>query len=393
MFRAGPASYNLPVKAGKRYWLRLHFYPTSYESLDPADAYFSVVSGGVTLLKNFSAYVTAQALTQAYLIKEYSLVSAESDNLDLTFTPSAEHNGAYAFINGMELIQIPDLFQSVQMVGFSDQSVDTTSTSLQTMFRVNVGGQYIPPSNDSDLLRARYDDTPYLDGASGGVTNEAEANVIINYNTLPGYIATLDVYRTARSMGYDKDLNKNYNLTWIFQVDPNFTYLVRMHFCDYFCTKVDQRVFNIFINNLTAPAAADVIGWSTVQAVPVYKDYTVYIADGKGDEQITVSLHPSVTADPPPEFYDAILNGFEIFKMSNITGNLAGPNPQPSEMLLKPRPRHLPVRAQQKHSHQQTPMSRRWCFCWGSSCLQCDSSNMCGRIHQEESLWYGVAYE
>ncbi|KAI4303002.1 hypothetical protein MLD38_038684 [Melastoma candidum] len=329
------ASYNLPVKAGKRYWLRLHFYPTNYESLDPADAYFSVVADGVTLLKNFSAYVTAQALTQAYLIKEYSLVTGQSDNLDLTFTPSAEHSGAYAFINGMELVQIPDLFESAQMVGFSDQSVDTTSARVQTMFRVNVGGQYIPPSNDSDLLRTWYDDTPYLDGASAGVTNEAETNVTINYNTLPGYIAPLDVYRTARSMGYDKDLNKNYNLTWIFQVDPNFTYLVRMHFCDYFCTKVNQRVFDIFINNKTAQAAADVVGWSTAQAVPVYKDYAIYVADGKGDEQITVSLHPSVTTDPPPEFYDAILNGLEIFKMSDAAGNLAGPNPQPSEMLLK----------------------------------------------------------
>ncbi|KAI6692637.1 hypothetical protein NL676_020347 [Syzygium grande] len=330
------ATYQLPVKSGNRYWVRLHFYPSTYGSLDPADAYFSVVAGSVTLLKNFSASVTAQALTQAYLVKEYSLAPLDSDFVNITFAPSDKHSGAYAFVNGIELIPIPDLFDSAQMVGFSDQPVDAKDANLQTMYRLNVGGQYIPPSNDSGTLtRTWYDDTPYLYGAVAGVTNEADKKVQIQYNDLPDYVAPVDVYRTARSMGYDKNLNKNYNLTWQFQVDANFTYLVRMHFCEYFLTKVNQRVFDIYINNQVAQEAADVIGWASEQGVPVYKDYAIYVGDGKGDEQISIMMNPSVTADPPPEYYDALLNGLEIFKITDATENLAGPNPEPSEMLIK----------------------------------------------------------
>ncbi|OWM82052.1 receptor-like protein kinase ANXUR1 [Punica granatum] len=332
------ATYKLPVKADNRYWIRLHFYPATYGSLDPSDAYFDVVAAGISLLKNFSASETSRALTQAYIVKEYSLAPATADFINVTFTPSKEHQGSFAFINGIELIPIPDMFSSAQMVGFKDMPVDVKTSSLQTMYRLNVGGQYIAAMDDTEL-RTWYDDTPYLYGAVGGVLTMANKSdgpdYGIDYNGMPQYIAPLAVYYTARAMGYDGDLNKNYNLTWQFQVDANFTYLVRLHFCDYQDDKVNQRVFDIYINNQTAQAGADVIGWATRKSVPVYKDYAIYVADTTGDDHITLALHPSVTADPPPEFYDAILNGLEIFKMNDPTGNLAGPNPQPSEMLLK----------------------------------------------------------
>ncbi|KAJ6726528.1 RECEPTOR-LIKE PROTEIN KINASE ANXUR2 [Salix purpurea] len=201
------------------------------------------------------------------------------------------------------------------------------------MFRLNVGGSFIPAIKDSGLTRTWYDDTPYLFGAGSGVTSQA--NISIQYPTenLPKSIAPLDVYSTARSMGPGSKVNQNYNLTWIFQADANFTYVFRFHFCEYQETRVNQRVFNIYLNNQTAQEGADVIGWAGSQGVPIYKDYAVYVGDRSGDEELWVALHPSVSMKP--EYYDAILNGLEIFKLNDSRGNLAGPNPVPSLMMLQ----------------------------------------------------------
>ncbi|XP_030528092.1 receptor-like protein kinase ANXUR2 [Rhodamnia argentea] len=327
------ASYRFSVPSKTRVWFRLHFYPCTYSNLDPSDAYFGVTANEFTLMNNFSASITAQALTQAYIIREFSLPLVESGDLNITFTPTVAHDGAYAFINGIEMIRMPDIFEQATMVGFSDQAVTVDVSSLQTLYRLNVGGQYIPPTNDSSLTRTWYDDTPYLFGAAAGVTSEADKNVKVQYSPdVPEYIAPLDVYSTARTMGPDPKVNQNYNLTWVFQIDANFTYVVRFHFCDFLLSKVNQRVFDIFVNNQTAQAAADVIAWSGSEGAPVYKDFAAYVSDGPGDEQLWVALHPS--ASMKPEYYDAILNGLEIFKINDSNGNLAGPNPVPSQMLV-----------------------------------------------------------
>lgn len=324
-------TYKFNIERDKRYWLRLHFYPSLYGSYNPSDSYFSVAANGITLLSNFSAYITCEALSQAYIDREYSLAPLNSDTLTLTFKPSDKQKGAFAFVNGIQLIPIPELFDSAALVGYVEQRIDVKSLSLQTLFRLNVGGQYVSPAQDSGLSRMWYDDTPYLYGASTGVTNKASKNVPINYQTTPQYIAPETVYSTSRSMGADKDANIQYNLTWVFQVDPNSMYLVRLHFCEYYYSKVNEIVFNILINNQTAESQADVIGWTGGKGVPTYKDYVIYVQDGEGDEKLWLALQPA--PETKPEFYDAILNGVEIFKLNDT--DLSGPNPRPSDMLLK----------------------------------------------------------
>ncbi|KAL5541972.1 hypothetical protein UlMin_009682 [Ulmus minor] len=328
------STYKFSVPPKKRQWLRLHFYPSPYSTFDPANAYFSVIANGVTLLQNFSAYITAKALTQAYLIKEFSILPVQTGILSLHFKPSLEHTGSFAFVNGIEIIPMPDIFQPANLVGFSPQTIDVQSSTVETMYRLNVGGQYIPTTNDSDLSRTWIDDTPYLFGAASGITNEAGKNVGIHYPPdVPEYIAPVSLYKTARSMGPNSNINKNYNLTWVFYVPAHFTYVVRFHFCELELTKVNQRVFDIFLNNQTAQESADVIAWTGSRGVPIYKDFATYVGDSNGDEQLVVALHPSEATKP--EFYDAILNGVEIFKVNDTDGNLAGPNPVPSSMLLE----------------------------------------------------------
>ncbi|GAB2295827.1 Receptor-like protein kinase ANXUR1 [Dionaea muscipula] len=139
-------------------------------------------------------------------------------------------------------------------------------------------------------------------------------------------------------MGPDPNLTLHYNLTWLFQVDPNFMYFVRLHFCEHLYTKTNQRVFYIYINNQTVvPDGADVIAWAGAKDVPIYKDFAIFVPNTTGDAQLWLALHPKDqnNGDAPPEYCDAILNGLEIFKVNDGKKNLAGPNPTPSEALLK----------------------------------------------------------
>ncbi|KAI7984436.1 Receptor-like protein kinase ANXUR1 [Camellia lanceoleosa] len=333
-FFKSETTYKFDVNGSSRYFLRLHFYPSSYPDFNTTNSYFSVVAGGVTVLNNFSASIAAQALTQAYLMKEFSLAPLNKDSLSVTFKPSDKYNGSFAFVNGIELIPSPELFDLATMVGFDDQPLSVNSANVQTMWRLNVGGQYISPSNDSSGLgRSWYDDSPYIFSAASGVTNQADNDVTIQYRNFSASIALVDVYRTSRQMGFDGNVTKSFNLTWAFQVDGNFTYLMRLHFCEYELSKINERVFDIFINNQTAIKNADVIAWSSQKGVPFYKDFAIYVPDGAGDEMLWLALWPDNSLHPL--YLDAILNGLEIFKISDANSNLAGPNPTISAMMQK----------------------------------------------------------
>ncbi|KAL6865131.1 hypothetical protein ACP4OV_016282 [Aristida adscensionis] len=329
------AVYTFPVNEQDRHWVRLHFYPAAYHALPADHFFFSVATNtGVTMLRNFSVYITAKALSQAYIVREFSLPVSTTGKLSLTFTPTAMNNASYAFVNGIEIISMPDVFaEAATMVGLADQTVDTSSGNLQTMYRLNVGGSYIAPANDSGLSREWYADTPYMYGAAVGVTYQANDTAEIKFPSPEAeYAAPASLYLSSRSMGPNPKVNQNYNLTWVFEVDGNFTYVVRLHFCELLNSKANQRAFDIYINNKTAQADADVIGWASEKDVPVYKDYAAFMpAAATGDNVLWVALHPAVNMKP--EFLDAILNGLEIFKISDTSGNLAGPNPDPSKML------------------------------------------------------------
>ncbi|WOK97756.1 receptor-like protein kinase ANXUR1 [Canna indica] len=112
--------------------------------------------------------------------------------------------------------------EPAQLVGFATQSVDVSISALLTMYKLNVGGQYLPPINDSGLSRTWYDDTPYIYEASFSITFSANDNVTIQYpDGTPNYVGPTNVYRTTRSIGPDLKVTMNYNLMWIFEV--NFT--------------------------------------------------------------------------------------------------------------------------------------------------------------------------
>lgn len=327
-------TYSFPVASGRKF-VRLYFYPSLYKTYNASNAIFSVSAGDYTLLKNFSVAQTTEALNFAYVLKEYS-VNVVGETLDITFSPSKNYPGTFAFVNGIEVVSMPDIYSTTDgttmIIGQNTPFTIDNTTALESAYRLNVGGQDISPSGDTGLFRSWYNDAPYIYGAALGVTVTAGPNMTIRYPpSVPTYVAPVDVYSTARSMGPNASVNVNYNLTWIFSVDSGFNYLIRLHFCELAddITKLNQRMFEIFIGNQTADDQADVAGWTQGgNGIPIYRDYVVLVPDGGSQQDLWLALHPNTALKP--EYYDAILNGLEIFKLSDASGSLAGPNPIPA---------------------------------------------------------------
>ncbi|KAF3948298.1 hypothetical protein CMV_025685 [Castanea mollissima] len=313
-------------------------YTTARLSVSPFTYIFPI-----TPAKNSFAYTSTQ-LPDAdgdpndTISREFCVNMEEDERLNLTFTPSDSES--FAFINGIEILSMPtNLYytppdnQGLTFIGQLNQYLIGNRTALETVYRINVGGSYISPTKDTGMFRRWEPGVEYL--IPRIYASPFNMTIELIFAEIPPYTAPQLVYRTALTMGPDKAFNKNHNLTWEFPVDSEFDYAVRLHFCEFQPELVDwhDRVFLIFIANQTAEEAADVMVWSgRRKGVPVYKDYAVSMVGKEGDREKKANLSIILQANPKDwetSFNDAILNGIEIFKISDPSGNLAGPNPGP----------------------------------------------------------------
>ncbi|KAK6279965.1 hypothetical protein POUND7_020232 [Theobroma cacao] len=328
-------TYNFPVSPGPKF-LRLYFYSAEFPGLNVTTSFFSVNANNSTLLSNFSAYLTASATRPpiSHFIKEYIITVWGNQMLSLTFVPSPN---SYAFINGIEIVSMPSSLymrgddDQPTLVGYGFSFLLQNTTNLETLYRLNVGGQEIRNIEDTGMYRTWSQDEAYIDGAAVG-TVQSFLNDPIKYTPkIPAYTAPVNVYATERTMSVDSHINLIYNLTWIFHVDMRFSYLVRLHFCETpEIKKSNQRVFDIFINNQTAERQIDLFKQTGGSGIPMYRDYVIFATT----QQLWLALHPNM--DSTPKFADAILNGIEIFKLNNSQGILAGPNPDPLASPISP---------------------------------------------------------
>ncbi|XP_054823192.1 receptor-like protein kinase FERONIA [Prosopis cineraria] len=210
-------------------------------------------------------------------------------------------------------------------------------SALETVYRINVGGRQMAPNQDTGMFRTWDPDNPYLEKERPHSVSAAFGNQSLTHEDGQNYFAPDEVYKTARNYGM-KETSK-FNVTWEFQVDSEFTYMVRLHFCEFdkHIQNVGDRVFQIFIDDALVENIADVMIWSSKQIlVPVHRDYAVSM-QGKGSLKklnLTIKLQPHPYARST--YRDVLLNGIEILKISDFKYNLGGANPDqlPSPPLL-----------------------------------------------------------
>ncbi|CAL0303787.1 unnamed protein product [Lupinus luteus] len=112
--------------------------------------------------------------------------------------------------------------------------------------------------------------------------------------------------------------NPNFNITGVFTVDPNFSYFIRVHFCDIMSKSLNTLVFNLFINTGIALGSFDLSSSTNGLAVPYYKDFISNAS--AGFSTLTVSVGPDTMAD----ITNATMNGLEIMKIINALKSLDG---------------------------------------------------------------------
>ncbi|KAL0379489.1 UNVERIFIED_CONTAM: putative receptor-like protein kinase [Sesamum angustifolium] len=129
-----------------------------------------------------------------------------------------------------------------------------------------------------------------------------------------------NVYNTARVIKSSDHLIPNGNLTWLFQVEKGYSYMLRMHFCDVASVAAGMLYFNVYVNGNLAYENLDLSYMTNrLLASPFYADFLV---DGDSSGNLVVSVGPSNMS--LPRAVDAILNGVEIWKLNNSMGSFDG---------------------------------------------------------------------
>lgn len=302
------------IKEKGAHLVRLHFHRFNSQKFDLSDAQFHVLADGYLLLNNFDALMMKNVEITEYILW------VDSDKLEISFVPSKKSN--FGFVNAIEVISAPkdlilDIAQNVDSNGVAEIN-GFSKNGFETLYRVNVGGPKVTPFNDS-LWRTWVPDYEFL--KPSGESKEVHFSGRIKYQIggASREVAPDNVYGSARVIVASETVIPKYNLTWAFPVLDGFKYLVRTHFCDIASPVLGSLYFNVYVNGNLAYENLDLSKITNTLASPFYADFVV---DGGDNGVLTISVGPSNWSSPSG--VDAILNGVELFKLSNSMRSFDG---------------------------------------------------------------------
>ncbi|XP_010255247.1 PREDICTED: probable receptor-like protein kinase At5g24010 [Nelumbo nucifera] len=313
----GLSSYQFQIQNSTTHLVRLHFFPFSSQKYDLSAALFNVYVNGSLLLSNFSV-PNNSSNNKTAVLKEYILM-VDSGKFEIAFLPA--NTPSFGFVNAIEVFSAPpDLITDaqVELVG-SARRINLTSQILETVHRINVGGEKVTPFNDT-LWRTWIPDDDYLvlKSAAKSVSRTQPPNY--QSNGASQEIAPDSVYMTAQEMNIpNSSTSMKFNITWSFPVSPGgVRYLVRFHFCDIVSTSLYLLYFNVYIYDYYAQQDLDISShMAPFLASPYYIDRAV---DSDSSGSLLIRVGPSnLSANPN---VNALLNGVEIIKFANVEGSI-----------------------------------------------------------------------
>ncbi|CAL1405994.1 unnamed protein product [Linum trigynum] len=303
-----PSTYTFSINRPGRHFIRLHFYPFVYSTYNMSQFSFDVSTPNHGLLSKFTV--------NGIKVKEFS-INVTSSTLPITFAPSAN---SFAYVNAMEVMSVPDNLIEEGAFTYNPKAdfIGVVWQALETIYRVNMGGLLLNYANDT-LWRTWIPDGEFLlEESSRQKINNVRAVTYVADGSSEE-VAPKSVYGTASEMASAGTPNNNFNVTWQFNVDLGFQYLVRFHFCDIRQNgSLNQLVFDVYVNSLLAIKDFDISATSSnVLGAAYYRDVVTPLIS---DNTLRVSIGPSNLGSYP----DALLNGLEIMKMNNSMGSLSG---------------------------------------------------------------------
>ncbi|XWS56537.1 hypothetical protein CRYUN_Cryun09bG0093800 [Craigia yunnanensis] len=243
--------------------------------------------------------------------------SSSSKKLELTFSPC---NGSVAFINWIEVVAITNMNfpSSLVPIPLGPEVEISKHVAFETAYRINMGSPLLSPKNDSKW-RIWEPDQPYLVNAASARNVMVNPNLIKYADGISAEIAPNWVYTTSEEMAEANVTDQRFNISWTFEVEEAFTYLIRMHFCDIVSIALNSLVFNVYINKQSALISFDISSKTMALSAAYYVDFLTNVS--MGSSQILVQIGPTDLRNLPS---NAILNGLEIMKMSNPCNSLDG---------------------------------------------------------------------
>ncbi|KDP41754.1 hypothetical protein JCGZ_26772 [Jatropha curcas] len=305
------ATYSFTMKSPGWHWVRLHFYPFTNSQFDLRTATFSVSTDKYVLLHNFNLENQTKPFHKEYLI------NVTDPKFSLHFEPM---KNSAAFINAIEVVSAPDVMVPDEGSALFPVSPFSglSSFGYQVVYRLNVGGPLLTSVNDT-LGRSWEKDEKFLKDPSFARSTNIPTSSIKYGTGISPLIAPPTVYASAREMADSETVQANFNITWKFDVDVAFSYLLRLHFCDIVSKSLNDLYFNVYVNGKMAISGLDLSSITKQLASPYYKD--IVVNSTLMTSGLTVQVGPM---GEDTGTINAILNGLEVLKMSNSVDSLDG---------------------------------------------------------------------